>query len=48
MPALSHRRAGRIIDMADQNPESQGKVVRHAAALLGVILTAPQSLEVAH
>ena len=48
MAALSHRRAGRIIDMADQNPELQGEVVRHAAALLGVTPTAPQSLEKVH
>ena len=48
MAALSHRRAGPNIDMADQNPESQGEVVRHATALLGITQTAPQSLEEAH
>ena len=43
--ALSQPRAGRIINLTDQNPASQGDVVHHAAALLGVTPPAPQKLD---
>ena len=46
--ALFQPRAGRIINLADQNPASQGDVVRHAAALLGVAPPVPQPIEEAH
>ena len=46
--ALSQPRTGRIINLADQNPTSQGDVIRHAAALLGVTPAAPQPLEEPH
>lgn len=43
--ALSQPRAGRIINLTDQNPASQGDVVRHAAALLGVTPPVPEPLD---
>ena len=36
MAAQAQTRAGRIVNIADKKPASQGNVVRHAAALLGV------------
>ena len=48
MAARSQPRAGRIINLADQNPASQGDVVRHAAALLGVTPPVPQQLDEAN
>ena len=48
MAAQSQPRAGRIINLADQNPASQGDVVRHAATLLGVIPPVPQQLDEAN
>ena len=48
MAALSQPRAGRIINLVDQNPASQGEAVRQATALLDVTLPVPQPLEEAH
>ena len=45
LEALSQPQAGRIINLADQNPASQGDVVRYAAELLSVTPPVPQPLE---
>lgn len=45
MAAQAQPRAGRIINLADQKPASQGDVVRHAAALLGVDPPVAQRLD---
>jgi len=43
--AMSRPRRGRIVNLADEKPAAQGDVVRHAAGLLGVAPTEPQSLD---
>ena len=48
MAAQAQPRVGRIINLADQEPASQGDVLRHAAALLGVSPPVPQPLDEAH
>ena len=48
MAARSQPRTGRIINLADQKPASQGDVVRYAAALLGVTPPVPEPLDAAH
>ena len=45
MAAQAQPRAGRVINLADQKPASQGDVVRHAAALLGVDPPVAQRLD---
>ena len=46
--AMAQPRRGRIINLADNKPASQGDVVRHAAGLIGVEPPQPQSLEEAN
>ena len=45
LAALSQPLAGRIINLADQNPASKGDVVCYAAKLLVVTPPVPQPLE---
>ena len=45
MAAQAQPRAGRIINLADQKPASQGDVLRHATALLGVDTPVAQRLD---
>ena len=48
MAAIFQPRAGRIINLIDQNPGSQGDAVCQPAALLAVTSPVPQPLKEAH